>query len=426
VRAGLVFPERQILVRESGRIRTFTLGSFHQLGIFAGIVIVVVWSAVAALAFVHGRAVAAASHDEMARRAVEMTGVQADYRAAFASLDQFETVFSDVACDISDIQNGLLRIADHGAAFAGRESGALAAARGNPVANDCRATASRSTQTLIEAAVQSQAGSRNDPPASAKPEGNLPDAEALRVRVQRLTDGIERLKQTHAAFIAQSAEIASRRVSELERTLTRVGVDAKQLGVAASGKPDRNDLTGGPFGTGGPFVPAQLAPPGAPRAFDPVALFNDHTSRLDNLVEALRALPLTAPLAEYEITSPFGAREDPFNEEMGFHEGLDLGAPTGTPVLATGDGHIVWAGWRSSYGMMVEIDHGHGIHTRYAHLSRVLVKMGQTVRRGRPIGLLGSTGRSTGPHLHYEVRTNDRPIDPLKFIGVGQDVFKGQ
>ncbi len=164
---------------------------------------------------------------------------------------------------------------------------------------------------------------------------------------------------------------------------------------------------------------------GAP-AFDPIALFNSHADRLDNLIVAMRSLPLSEPLEDYEITSPYGSRDDPFNEQSAFHEGVDFGAPLNSPVMATGDGVVTWAGWRDKYGIMVEVDHGRGLTTRYAHLGRTLVHPGDHVSRGRRSACSAIPAARPGPHLHYEVRMNDQPTDPLKFITAGRDVLKNE
>jgi murein DD-endopeptidase MepM/ murein hydrolase activator NlpD len=103
------------------------------------------------------------------------------------------------------------------------------------------------------------------------------------------------------------------------------------------------------------------------------------------------------------------------------HQGIDFGAPLKTPVVATGSGTVVFAGWKSSYGRLVEISHGPRVITRYAHLSKIVVEQGDTVQTGDRIGLLGSSGRSSGPHLHYEVLFDDAPRDPLMFIQAGQE-----
>jgi murein DD-endopeptidase MepM/ murein hydrolase activator NlpD len=117
------------------------------------------------------------------------------------------------------------------------------------------------------------------------------------------------------------------------------------------------------------------------------------------------------------LRSGVGTRSNPFGgSSIEFHKGQDIAAPIGTPVMATADGTIVVAGWQRGYGWVVYIDHGNGISTRYGHLSRIDVEIGQTIKRGEQLGLVGSTGRSTGPHLHYEVRINGQPVSPLLYL----------
>jgi murein DD-endopeptidase MepM/ murein hydrolase activator NlpD len=116
------------------------------------------------------------------------------------------------------------------------------------------------------------------------------------------------------------------------------------------------------------------------------------------------------------LIGAFGARTDPFSGEGAFHKGVDLGAPTGTPVRATGDGLVTFADMESGYGRLVVIDHGRGLQTYYAHLSRCYVHAGEEVRRGEMLGAVGSTGRVTAPHLHYEVRIGGAPVNPYRYL----------
>jgi murein DD-endopeptidase MepM/ murein hydrolase activator NlpD len=116
------------------------------------------------------------------------------------------------------------------------------------------------------------------------------------------------------------------------------------------------------------------------------------------------------------ITSDFGQRTDPYTAERVMHEGLDIAAPFGKEVTAPADGTVIFAGLEGSYGNVLVVDHGYGVKTRYGHLSKVAVKSGDRIRRGDLIGAVGNTGRSTGPHLHYEVRINGIPENPRKFI----------
>ena len=122
------------------------------------------------------------------------------------------------------------------------------------------------------------------------------------------------------------------------------------------------------------------------------------------------------PIPSAAITSPFGPRLDPLTGVMGFHPGVDFGANFGTPIQAAGDGTVVWAGPNGGYGNCTIIDHGHGLATLYAHQSNILVHVGDQVTHGQVIGQVGSTGYSTGPHLHFEVRVNGTPVDPVPYL----------
>ena len=169
--------------------------------------------------------------------------------------------------------------------------------------------------------------------------------------------------------------------------------------------------------TGGPFVAS------SDMAFEDLA--ENVALSLDTLVklkQQARKLPVANPLPGATITSSFGSRIDPFNRRSAFHAGIDFRAARGTPVRASGNGRIIHAGRKGGYGLMVEIDHGNGITTRYAHLSRILVKQGEKVKAGDTVGKVGSTGRSTGPHLHYEVRRHKKATNPKRFLTAGREI----
>lgn len=141
-------------------------------------------------------------------------------------------------------------------------------------------------------------------------------------------------------------------------------------------------------------------------------------SQASTLRERSSHIPAIQPVSEKNLramASGYGYRRDPIYGTSKFHEGMDFSAPIGTPVYATGDGRVLSAGWNSGYGNLIEIDHGYNYITRYAHLSEMLVRPGQTVHRGDLIGRVGNTGKSTGPHLHYEVRLNGVPQNPVHY-----------
>ena len=193
--------------------------------------------------------------------------------------------------------------------------------------------------------------------------------------------------------------------SELERLLASTGLDVDrllhELGSTAPG------------GEGGPYIALN----------DPRAAALDHR-RLEELQNLAKNLPLASPLNQYQLGSDYGARVDPINHKESFHPGLDMDAPSRSTVYSTGAGTVIFTGNMDSYGKVVEIDHGHGIVTRYAHLHRILVAKGQKVGLHSPIAELGSTGRSTGPHLHYEVRVDGQTVDPAKFMQAGKNVVQ--
>jgi murein DD-endopeptidase MepM/ murein hydrolase activator NlpD len=139
--------------------------------------------------------------------------------------------------------------------------------------------------------------------------------------------------------------------------------------------------------------------------------------KLDNISQGAIAVPSDKPVKTAAFTSGYGVRSDPFRGRAAMHAGIDLAGPVGTPIYATADGIISDAGYNSGgYGNLVKINHGRGIETRYGHLSKMSVYAGQRVKRGEMIGRMGSTGRSTGSHLHYEVRIDDRPVNPVPFM----------
>lgn len=228
------------------------------------------------------------------------------------------------------------------------------------------------------------------------------DLELTRIRAEQVLSRLE------------SAARAS--MSELEVALSRAGVDVE--GLLA-------EIAAAYSGAGGPFSPIGGARHSAvPVSFDRADDIITNLERVNMLRLAVDGLPLAHPVrAAHRRSSRFGYRRHPVTRRRDLHKGLDLAAPRGTPTFATAPGRVTYAGRMGGYGKVVRINHGFGFQTTYAHLSRIRVSVGEEVARGDQIGDIGSTGRSTGPHLHYEVRRHGRPIDPAKFIEAGRHVF---
>ena len=181
---------------------------------------------------------------------------------------------------------------------------------------------------------------------------------------------------------------------------------------------------GAPAAIGGPFVPVKLA---ANESFErSLVRVNLARADADRLTATLVTVPVRKPVTgDIDLSSPFGVRVDPFVHEAAMHTGLDFRGEFGEPIHATAAGTVTVAGWSGGYGKLVEIDHGNGLATRYGHLSEIDVAVGDKIRIGQVVGKLGSTGRSTGPHLHYETRVNGEAVNPQKFLDAGDKLFGG-
>jgi murein DD-endopeptidase MepM/ murein hydrolase activator NlpD len=277
------------------------------------------------------------------------------------------------------------------------------------------ASVATSQASLLDQAVKKIAGVWFRPSQQATAPTKVPNAPAFRFLAQQTTRIRQMSGQETALLTGVDKQVASR-IDDLQTVLRRVGVDPNGLEQAAGG-------------IGGPDIPIQsvridgIADQAFTQAYVGAIA---HSKELETLFAALHHVPLTTPVhgAEFERTSGFGARIDPFTRRLSFHPGLDFAGPWGATVASTAPGVVDWAGMRGGYGNMVEIDHGYGFKTRYGHLSSILVQVGTRVQKGSPIGKLGSTGRSTGPHVHYEVVLDDVQRNPSSFIEAGRHVLQ--
>lgn len=238
--------------------------------------------------------------------------------------------------------------------------------------------------------------------------GYVPLTDTVADRADRLfshmTLSLKDIEQSQIDRIQQLTSGATETAEEISGILLRNGIP---LDTAAPTLPEE--------GIGGPYVAPQSASP-----------FNSSLNeldaaltRLETMRDTAKRMPFANPAPGKDITSRFGNRPDPFLGGLAMHAGIDFRSPVGGEIRSSGAGKITAAGPAGGYGNMVEIDHGLGLTTRYGHMSRVLVKVGDEVASGDVIGLSGNTGRSTGPHLHYEVRRNGEALDPMRFLNTG-------
>jgi murein DD-endopeptidase MepM/ murein hydrolase activator NlpD len=231
------------------------------------------------------------------------------------------------------------------------------------------------------------------------------------LRLQTSLDSVERRQMAALNSVEDGMES---RVRRMRGVFTDLGLDMAQLEAATPRS-----------AVGGPFVPVKLPADAGPFERQ-LSRINTTRVQVERLNRTLALVPYRKPvIGEVEFTSGFGVRSDPFLGRPAMHTGLDFRAQMGDPVRATANGKVASSGWAGGYGRMVEIDHGNGLSTRYGHLSEISVRVGDVIKIGQVIGAVGSTGRSTGPHLHYETRIDGDAVDPQKFLRAGVRLSAG-
>jgi murein DD-endopeptidase MepM/ murein hydrolase activator NlpD len=229
-------------------------------------------------------------------------------------------------------------------------------------------------------------------------------------KLSRIEGSLDRVDRRQSAALARMQDRYEGKARKLRGVLA-------DLGLTLDTRP--------PPASGGPFVPVKL--PGEGNGFErALTRVNIARAQAEQLSRKLVAVPVRVPVTgDVDISSSFGVRMDPFLHLAAMHTGIDFRGNAGDPVHATAAGTVTVAGWSGGYGKMVEIDHGNGLATRYGHLSTIEVNVGDKIRLGQIVGRLGSTGRSTGPHVHYETRIDGEAVDPQKFLNAGAKLNGG-
>jgi murein DD-endopeptidase MepM/ murein hydrolase activator NlpD len=234
----------------------------------------------------------------------------------------------------------------------------------------------------------------------AKVSALIPEAAAL-----------AELEARQLVYVERLTRYADRRAARAASAIRQLGLDPRAIERSAN-----QEAMGGPL---------EVLSSGANGKIDPrFERLGLSMARMTALERGLQGIPQVAPANPNSISSGFGYRRDPFTRGGAMHSGLDFKGPRGSPIHSAAKGTVTHVGWKSGYGKTVEVSHGNGLMTRYAHMSKFVATVGQEVAAGEIIGAIGSTGRSTGPHLHFEVRINDRPVNPRPFLEKAPHVLK--
>lgn len=429
-------PEQRLYLRNDSSTRFLRIRPSAQAGVLLAGIVLVGWTAIAtALVVIDGmgadnlREQAMRQQEQYRLRLNEMAD-ERDLRAAEAqrAQDRFYIALEQ----ISAMQSALLESEDRRKEL---ETGIEVVQRKLRGALKARERAEQRADTLL-AELQATTGNT---------ETLVGHAHAVEETVDYLTEALADTAAERDDSEARKQE-ADKRLAELqhrqrlmaernERIFRRLE-DAVQVSVAplekmfqAAGVPTDKllqDIRRGYNGQGGPLKPIAIStrsPEGNSDSLRANAVL-EKLDRLNLYRTAAFSLPFALPVkSRFRYSSRFGMRTHPVTGKRRMHDGVDMAAPTGTPVYATADGVVTFAGWANGYGRLVKIRHAMGYETRYAHNSKLRVKVGQRVSRGDRIADMGSSGRSTGPHVHYEVRINGRPVNPMKYIRAASNVF---
>ncbi len=276
-------------------------------------------------------------------------------------------------------------------------------------------------QDFIEKMVESHVGAL---PADQKAGETVSDSSSEAARtVDKVSaavpeaSGLARIEARQLAFVERMTRFADRRSARTAQAIRRLGLNPGAM-IAVLGNRSAWDRSA----QGGPLLRLATSADGSldPR-FQRLGL---SLARMDALERGLAGIPQVLPANLEFISSGFGYRADPFTGGAAFHAGLDFRGPVGAPIYAAAKGRVSFVGVKQGYGNCIEIDHGNGLLTRYAHMSAFRARPGQVVTAGAVIGAIGSTGRSTGPHLHFEVRIHDRPVNPRPFLEAAPHVLE--
>jgi murein DD-endopeptidase MepM/ murein hydrolase activator NlpD len=427
------FPERRVFLRSETDTRFIRLKPATQMVAFLGASFFVGWTIIAT-AILLMDSIGAGNFREQARRdqrtyenRLNSLAAERDTRAAEAlaaqdrfnaALDQIslmqsellssETRRRELETGIEVIQSTLRRTIKEREAAKSEANGLMAAADGNgKVVLASAGTAPGTLDMMIEALAD-----------TARERDQIEEnAQAALIQAEEMAAQIKSMEEKNDTIFRQLEDAMTISVKPLDKMFRAAGMDTDRV---------LSQVRRGYAGQGGPLTPITFSTKGLAPTLDETRA-NRLLSQMDQLnlyrIAAQKA-PFAVPVKSgFRFTSGFGYRRDPKTGGRRMHAGVDFAGPVGTPLYSTADGVVVHAGWASGYGRLVKIQHEFGIETRYAHMNRLNVSVGQRVSRGQRIGDMGASGRVTGPHLHYEVRVGGQPVNPMIYIKAANDVF---
>ena len=417
------FPQRHLFFHSKGRISYIPVSRRVQITLVTVLALVGAWSAYTSVSLV--------LHEKiLASRDIDIANARLAYHSLLGEVVEYQRKFTSITLDLEEnhalmlnlvernsvLQRNLKSVA-HRLTTTDEERREVIAVREH-LKGQLRQIEDR-MGTLVNRnfALKGNLGTVEVDLQTALVERNraLFDGNRMRRHINDLETRLGELQEAELQSVQRLTDRTVAYIESVEKVVRLTGLTADRLLEAD---------TGSPRGQGGPFIAVEPDALPADRLKANLSTLDARLQHSLALESVMRKVPLSAPLDSFSITSRFGKRRDPINRKWAAHYGVDLGSVFKSPVYVTAPGVVTYAGWSGKYGKVIEVEHGAGIKTRYGHLHKILVKKGRRLKFRDKIGLLGSTGRSTGAHLHYEILFKGKPKNPMKFIKAGRHVFQ--
>ena len=394
-----IFPPREFTVMDTprGNVYTYQQSSFWRFTKFVGKIGLAIWAAWSTYVYIYHRPM-------LQMRTAQLEEMRATHDRHMADLQTYLTKFNELTRNLNVADDKIL----HADKLTDAQKEELLNSR-LKTWGELDFLRTRLTEMFTNSEYAPEYTKLAE--LSAEYEITRAENEVLRKQSDQIAENVNQIADADAKIVETVSKMTNENIDELRKNLKKINGTIASLGLNERELVERankytNTLVGAAFN---PITMDKDLDPKYQKLADGLELWN-------GLSKMSRILPLGAPLNDMRVTSNFGTRKDPFTGKQKRHRGIDFAGKIGTELMAVAPGRVISAGERVGYGLTVEIDHGLGFTTLYAHLSRATVARGDWVRPGTVVGLAGSSGRSTGPHLHYEIRYKGEPFDPSKFV----------
>lgn len=394
-----LFPPRDCTVMDTvdGQVHTYQQSSFWRFTKFCVIITMSIWAAWSTYVYVYHRPL-------LQKRTQQLEQTRTQHQRQMTDLKTYLKKYNDLTRELNIIDDKILK-ADK---LSDKDKDNLLNSKSKIIGE----------LDFLQTRISEMMGDENYIPEfdkiselSIEFELVRNENDILKQKNQQMIESVKEISDADNQIVEQISKLTKDNIDELHKNLKKINTSITKLGLTETSLVSQANNYSNQI-IGGRFIPLNLNK-NTDEKYKKIAADIEKWHGLNRLTQIL---PIGAPVAQKTITSPYGMRQDPFTKKSKHHKGIDFAGKIGTELYAVAPGRVVSAGERSGYGTTVEIDHGLGFTTLYAHLSKILVSRGDWVRPGTVVGLGGSSGRSTGPHLHYEIRYKGTPFNPINFV----------